>query len=51
MVDYDEATAIRRATQLVRGADGLNFSVLNAMMFILLIAIAVVAVASVFKGG
>jgi hypothetical protein len=48
--DYDEAQAIRRATRLVQdSAGGMNFSVLNFMMWVALLLVVGAAIASMFK--
>lgn len=46
--DYSEATAIRRGVRLVEESDGLNFSFLNAIVYIVLILLVITAVLSVF---
>jgi hypothetical protein len=49
MSDYDEAQAIRRGITLIRRSDdGLNFSVLNFLVYCVLILLVIAAFASIF---
>lgn len=48
-MEYSEATAIRRATRLVKDSGGLNFSVLNFMAWVLILATLGALIGSLFK--
>ncbi len=50
MVEYEEATAIRRSAQLIRGADGPAPSLLNFVVWVLLIALAFYPFKLIFFG-
>ena len=44
MADYGEITAIRRATRLVNESEGANFSVLNFIYCVLMIALVIAGI-------
>jgi len=47
-MDYSEATAIRRSTRLVLDSQRLDFSVLNAIVWIVLLMLVGAGILSIF---
>lgn len=48
MVDYEEINAVRRGVWLIRNAEGPKPSVLNFIVWVLLIALVIVGIQSIF---
>lgn len=49
MVEYSEVTAIRRTGRLIRDAGRPNFSILTALVFIVLILVVIMGVMSMVE--